>query len=59
MTMNDTKISMPVNLVNAVLQYLGTRPYGEVYQLIQAVQAAAIPQLPAEEKPDEAAGGTD
>ena len=57
--MSEQNITLSLNLVNAVLQYLGTRPYGEVFQLVQAIQAAAIPQLPAEEKPDEAAGGTD
>jgi hypothetical protein len=44
--MNDTKISLTLNLVNATLNYLGTRPYGEVYQLVQEIQAQAIPQVP-------------
>ena len=44
--MNDTKISLTLNLVNATLNYLGTRPYGEVFQLIQEIQAQAIPQVP-------------
>lgn len=34
-------------LLNAVIAYLGTRPYQEVYQLIAAIQAVA------EEKKDE------
>ena len=47
--MEDVK--MPVNLVNAVLQYLGTRPFVEVAQLIQAIQQVAAEQAPpAEEK---------
>jgi hypothetical protein len=44
--MNDTKISLTLNLINATLNYLGTRPYGEVYQLVQEIQAQAIPQVP-------------
>ena len=44
-------IKLPVNLVNAVLQYLGTRPFVEVAQLIQAIQEEAAKQAPpAEEK---------
>jgi hypothetical protein len=34
-------ISLDIQLINAVLNYLGTRPYAEVYQMIQAIQAAA------------------
>jgi hypothetical protein len=34
-----------VNLMNAVLQYLGARPYQEVFQLIQAIQEAAKPKV--------------
>ena len=44
--MNDTKIELALPLVNAVLQYLGTRPYQEVFPLIQAIQEQATPQLP-------------
>lgn len=44
--MNDTKIALTLPLVNAVLQYLGTRPYQEVFQLVQAIQEQATPQLP-------------
>jgi hypothetical protein len=47
-------------LVNGVLQYLGTRPYGEVFQLVQAIQEQAIPQIKVPEVAEpEAAGGTD
>jgi len=38
------KIELPVEIVNQVLGYLGTRPYQEVFHLIQAVQEAAKPQ---------------
>ena len=46
--MEDVK--MPVNLVNAVLQYLGTRPFVEVAQLIQAIQQVAAEQAPPSEE---------
>jgi len=53
--MNDTKIELTLSLLNAVLQYLGTRPYQEVYPLVQAIQEQATPQLPVPEvaKPEE------
>jgi hypothetical protein len=59
--MNEQNITLSLGLVNGVLQYLGTRPYGEVLQLVQAIQEQAIPQIPMPEaKPEEAAaGGTD
>lgn len=38
------KLSISVNLVNAVLQYLGTQPYQNVYQLIEALQKEAKEQ---------------
>jgi hypothetical protein len=46
--MNDIKLS--TNLVNAILQYLGTRPYTEVFQVIEAIQkeAKAASESPAE-----------
>lgn len=44
--MNDQKIALTLNLVNGALQYLATRPYGEVVNLIQAIQEQAIPQMP-------------
>ena len=34
-------LQLPIDLVNQVLGYLGTRPYQEVFQLIQAIQEAA------------------
>jgi hypothetical protein len=43
--MNDQKIELNLSLINAILQYLGTRPYGEVFQLVQAIQAQAAPQV--------------
>lgn len=44
--MNDQKIELSLNLVNGVLQYLGTKPFQEVFQLVQAIQEQAIPQMP-------------
>jgi len=38
------KIELPVEAINQVLGYLGTRPYQEVFHLIQAIQDAAKPQ---------------
>jgi len=37
--MNEIKLS--TNLVNAILQYLGTRPYADVFQLVEAIQKEA------------------
>ena len=38
--MND-KIAISTSLLNAVLGYLGERPYKEVFQLIEAIQKEA------------------
>jgi hypothetical protein len=38
--MND-KIAVSTPLLNAVLGYLGDRPYKEVFQLIEAIQKEA------------------
>jgi len=37
------KLHIDIEVVNQVLGYLGTRPYQEVYALIQAIQEAAKP----------------
>lgn len=37
------KLHINIEVINQVLGYLGTRPYQEVYQLIQAIQDAAKP----------------
>jgi hypothetical protein len=42
-------INVPVSLINAILQYLGSRPYVEVANLIAGVQQAAAPQAKEEE----------
>jgi hypothetical protein len=56
--MNEQSITLSLNLVNGVLQYLGTRPYGEVFPLVQAIQEQAIPQIKVPEVA-EPVGGTD
>ena len=37
------KLQLPIEVANQLLGYLGTRPYQEVFQLIQAIQEAAKP----------------
>jgi hypothetical protein len=56
--MNEQTITLSLNLVNGILQYLGTRPYAEVTNLIQAIQEQAIPQIKVPEVA-EPVGGTD
>lgn len=47
-------MSLPVELINAILGYLGKRPYEETYQLINAVQTqAAMSETKAEEESKE------
>ena len=45
-------ITLPVELVNAILQYMASRPYGEVFQLVAAIQAQAAQQIPATSEVD-------
>ena len=40
------KITLSTNLVNAILQYLGSRPYADVFQLVEAIQKEAKEQQP-------------
>jgi hypothetical protein len=47
MSDNSTeKLSISSVLLNTVFQYLGTRPYQEVFQMIQDIQKEVGPQLP-------------
>jgi hypothetical protein len=39
-------ITLPTDLVNAILQYMASKPYGEVFQLVNAIQAEAAKQAP-------------
>jgi hypothetical protein len=48
-------MNMPIELVNSILGYLGTRPYQEVYQLIAAFQEAAKKSETPKDTPAEAA----
>ena len=41
---------LSTDLVNAVLQYLGTRPFQEVAQLINGIQSEAGPQVKQDEE---------
>ena len=43
--MNDQNITLKLSLINGILQYLGTRPYGEVVQIVQAIQEQASSQV--------------
>jgi hypothetical protein len=38
------EITISVELANAILGYLGSRPYGEVFQMVEAIQQAAKPK---------------
>jgi hypothetical protein len=51
----EGKVSL--QLMNGILQYLGTKPYGEVFQIVNAVHAEVQPQIPMPDmaKTDEAA----
>jgi len=40
------KLNIDIETINQVLGYLGTRPYQEVFQMIQAIQEAAKPEEP-------------
>ena len=42
--MNE-EVKVSLQLVNGILQYLGTKPYGEVFQIIQALQEQVSPQV--------------
>jgi hypothetical protein len=42
-------VTLDIALVNQIMQYLGTKPYQEVFQLVQLVQAQAASQVKNEE----------
>jgi hypothetical protein len=44
------KITLSTNLVNAIIGYLGTRPYQEVFQLVEAMQKEAKEQTPQQQE---------
>ena len=41
-TSNEQRYSLPESTLNTILQYLGTKPYNEVAQLIGAVQQQLV-----------------
>lgn len=48
-------LKLPIEVANQIIGYLGTRPYQEVFALIQAMQDAAKPpvvQQEEEKKPE-------
>jgi hypothetical protein len=47
------KITLSTNLVNAIMQYIGTRPYAEVFQLVEAIQKEAKEQQTVDNQPTE------
>jgi hypothetical protein len=42
-------LQVPIELANQIIGYLATRPYQEVYQLIDGLKEAAKPKEPANE----------
>ena len=48
-------LQLPIETANQIIGYLGTRPYQEVFQLIQAIQDAAKP--PEAPKAEDGNGG--
>lgn len=38
------KLQLSIELANQIIGYLGTKPYQEVYQLIDGIKDAAKPQ---------------
>jgi len=49
-----TTVTLSVQLVDAVLTYLGTRPYAEIARLIHAVQAEAKQSIDAQQQAQQA-----
>lgn len=46
------QVSLSLDLVNAVLTYLGNRPFVEVASMIQGIHTEVVPQLPVEPAPE-------
>ena len=50
-------LQLPIETANQILGYLGTRPYQEVYALIQSIQEAAKPpEMPEASKAEDGSG---
>ena len=43
--MQDQKVEVTLNLVNGLLNYLGSRPYVEVADMILAIREQVTPQI--------------
>lgn len=56
---SDTPITLTAGLIEAVLGYLSSRPYGEVFRLVQEIQTQALPQVTPTEPPETTVGLTD
>jgi len=52
---NKMELKVSLDLINGILQYLGTRPYSEVYQLVIGINTECQPQVPPPPAPEEAA----
>ncbi len=44
--MNDQKVEVSLSLMNGILQYLGTKPFQEVFQIVNAIHGEVQPQIP-------------
>lgn len=55
----ETPITLTAGIIEAVLGYLSSRPYGEVFRLVQEIQAQALPQVTPTEPPETPVGLTD
>lgn len=42
--MNE-EVRVSLQLMNGVLNYLGTKPYGEVFQIVNAIHGEVQPQI--------------
>ena len=58
--MNDQKVEVSLPLMNAILQYMGKKPFEEVFQLVSAIHEQVQPQIkvPNVAKTDEAGQAT-
>ena len=43
--MNDQKVEVTLGLINGILQYLGSRPFVEVADVIMAIREQVTPQI--------------
>lgn len=43
--MQDQNVTLTLSLINGLLNYLGTRPFAEVANVIQAIHEQVAPQI--------------